>query len=95
MGYHEILVIIEYAHPLLSTPPFYSHSGTFSRTSGLNFGLSLHLHPYFVDSFIIVVPIVVFLFSVWSLFCCAELSAITSFAIISPGMREMAALHAF
>ena len=29
-------------------PPLNAHSDVSSRARGLNFGLSLHLHPYFV-----------------------------------------------
>ena len=41
---HEISVLIAYAQmPLINT-----HSSVSSYARGLNFGPSLHLHPYFV-----------------------------------------------
>ena len=43
-GQNEILVRITYAQ----TPQINAHAGLFSEASSLNFGLSLHLHPYFV-----------------------------------------------
>ena len=45
-----------------------------------------------VDSLFIVAPIVLWEGYVWSLFCCAVLSVLFSFAIISLRMRELIAL---
>ena len=41
---HEILVLAAYAEK----PPSNTHAYISSGAKGLNFGLSLHLHPYFV-----------------------------------------------
>ena len=41
---HDILARIAYAQ----TPQLNAHAEVFSGARGLNFGLSLHLHPYFV-----------------------------------------------
>ena len=43
---HEILVLMAYAQ----TPLINATADISSWARGLNFGLSLHLHPFFVDS---------------------------------------------
>ena len=45
-----------------------------------------------IDSLIVTAPIVLCVFCDLYLFCCAVLSVLTGFAIISPGKRELVAL---